>query len=178
MRRALLGRGDSHDGIRPAHHGLLVVMVLLAGVVGANAQAAPAMTAAERDVRGVIAAYNADYARNDLEAYFRAFAPDLTQWFPQGRVDLPSYRASWSKYIGAGNKVEAAEVRDLRVQVGPSADSAVATYVLRVTTRSAKGEVSTEDNQETDVLFKRGGAWSIVHVNYAPSRVQPGKSGQ
>ena len=157
---------------------LWLVMVLVGAVVGAQAQAPAAMTQAEREVRAFIAAYNADYARNDLEAYFRAFAPDLTQWFPQGRVDLPSYRASWTKYIGAGNKVEAAEVRDLRVQLGPSADSAIATYVLRVTTRSAKGEVSTEDNQETDVLFKRSGTWTIVHVNYAPSRVQPGKSGQ
>ena len=157
---------------------LAVTLVLvLAHLAPAAAQSGDA-AAAERDVRAVIAAYNADYARNDLDAYFRAFAPDLTQWFPQGRVNLPSYRASWTKYIGAGNKVEAAEVRDLRVQVGPSADSAVATYVLRVTTRSAKGEVSTEDNQETDVLFKRGGAWRIVHVNYAPARVQPGKPGQ
>jgi ketosteroid isomerase-like protein len=155
----------------------LTLVLDLAHLASAAAQSGDA-AAAERDVRAVIAAYNADYARNDLDAYFRAFAPDLTQWFPQGRVDLPSYRASWTKYIGAGNKVEAAEVRDLRVQVGPSGDSAVATYVLRVTTRSAKGEVSTEDNQETDVLFKRGGAWRIVHVNYAPSRVQPAKPGQ
>ncbi len=129
-------------------------------------------------MRGVIAAYNADYGRNDLDAYFRAFAPDLTQWFPQGRVDLPSYRASWTKYIGAGNRLERVEVRDLRVQVGPSADAAVATYVLRVTTRPAKGEVTAEDNQETDVLFKRGGTWTIVHVNYAPARVQPPKGPQ
>ena len=61
------------------------------------------------------------------------------------------------------------EVRDLQVQVGSVADAAVATYLLRVTTRTAKGEVTTEDNQETDVLFKRGGKWTIVHVHYAPA---------
>jgi ketosteroid isomerase-like protein len=153
----------------------LTLVLVLAHHASAAAQSGDA-AAAEREVRAVIAAYNADYAKNDLDAYFRAFAPDLTQWFPQGRVDLASYRASWTKYIGAGNAVTAAEVRDLRVQVGPSGDSAVATDVLRVTTRSVKGEVSTEDNQETDVLFKRGGAWRIVHVNYAPARVQPAKS--
>ena len=51
----------------------------------------------------------------------------------------------------------------------------MATYVLRVTTRPVKGEVTVEDNQETDVLFKRAGAWAIVHVNYAPAKVQPPK---
>ncbi len=153
-------------------------IVLLWSVGAAVAQPVAGAGAAEQEVRGVIAAYNADYGRNDLDAYFRAFAPDLTQWFPQGRVDLPSYRASWTKYIAAGNRLERVEVRDLQVQLGPSADAAVATYVLRVTTRSAKGEVTTEDNQETDVLFKRGGTWTIVHVNYAPARVQPPKGGQ
>ena len=124
----------------------------------------------EREGIKVIAAYNAAYGRNDLDAYFTSFAPDLTQWFPSGRVDLPSYQASWRKYIGEGNRLEGVEVRDLRVQIGPSADTAVATYILRVTERTAKGEVTTEDNQETDVLFKRNGQWTIVHVNYAPAR--------
>jgi ketosteroid isomerase-like protein len=147
--------------------------VLLAGLmlclpIEAFAQASAAATA-EQEVRTFIDTYNAAYGRNDLDAYFKSFAPDLTQWFPSGRVDLPSYQASWRKYIGSGNRLEKVEVRDLRVQLGPSSDAAVATYLLRVTTRTAKGEVSTEDNQETDVLFKRSGAWTIVHVNYAPA---------
>jgi ketosteroid isomerase-like protein len=150
-------------------HVLLVMLLAAAAPAGAQ----PPASAAEREVRAVVAAYNADYAANDLDAYFKAFAPDLTQWFPEGRVDLPSYRASWGKYIGAGNRLQGAEVRDLRVQIGPSGDAAVATYVLRVTTRTVQGAVSVEDNQETDVLFKRAGAWTIVHVNYAPARVQP-----
>ena len=70
-------------------------------------------------------------------------------------------------------RLQRVEVRDLQVQVGPSGDAAVATYVLRVTTRTVKGEVTLEDNQETDVLFKRAGTWTIVHVNYAPARMQP-----
>jgi uncharacterized protein (TIGR02246 family) len=153
-------------------------MTALAIVMAAGATlAAPvahgqgnAAVTAEAEVRQVIADYNAAYEKNDLDTYFKAFAPDLTQWFPSGRVDLPSYRASWTKTIQSGNRNEKVEVRDLRVQVGPSADTAVATYILRVTFRSAKGEVSTEDNQETDVLFKRNGSWTIVHVNYAPAR--------
>ena len=153
----------------------LSALLVVCHLAVAAAQPAGPTAAAEQEVRAVIAAYNADYGRNDLDAYFRAFAPDLTQWFPEGRVDLPTYRASWTKYVAAGNRLELVEVRDLRVQISPAADAAVATYVLRVTTRSAKGVVTTEDNQETDVLFKRAGAWTIVHVNYAPAKVQPPK---
>ena len=147
---------------------VVVVMALGAGA-GLTAQT-PAGAAAETEVRAVIAEYNAAYERNALDAYFKAFAPDLTQWFPSGRVNKTAYQASWTKYIGAGNRLERAEVRDLQVQISPSADAAVATYILRVTTRTAKGVVTTEDNQETDVLFKRDGAWTIVHVNYAPAK--------
>jgi uncharacterized protein (TIGR02246 family) len=146
---------------------LLLILTIASPAAG---WAQPATTAAEKEVRAFIANYNAAYGRNDLDAYFKSFAPDLTQWFPSGRVDLPAYQASWRKHIAAGNALQSVEVRDLQVQVGPSADTAVATYVLRVTERSAKGEVSTEDNQETDVLFKRNGQWRIVHVNYAPVR--------
>ena len=148
---------------------LLAALTLLLLPAHSLAQSANA-AAAEQEVRAFIASYNAAYGQNDLDRYFASFASDLTQWFPSGRVDLPSYQASWRKYIAAGNRLEGVEVRDLRIQVGPSADAAVATYVLRVTERSAKGEVSTEDNQETDVLFKRNGQWTIVHVNYAPAR--------
>jgi uncharacterized protein (TIGR02246 family) len=147
----------------------IVIVAALGTVSPVSAQGGAAATA-EAEVRKVIADYNAAYEKNDLDTYFKAFAPDLTQWFPSGRVDLPSYRASWTKTIQGGSRNEKVEVRDLRVQVGPSADAAVATYILRVTFRTAKGEVSTEDNQETDVLFKRNGAWTIVHVNYAPAR--------
>jgi ketosteroid isomerase-like protein len=150
--------------IRP----LALAALLVAAATPARAQG-PA--AAEAEVRKVIADYNAAYEKNDLDTYFKAFAPDLTQWFPSGRVDLPTYRADWTKTIQSGSRNEKVEVRDLRVQLSPSADAAVATYVLRVTFRSAKGEVSTDDNQETDVLFKRNGTWTIVHVNYAPAKV-------
>lgn len=150
--------------------GVAVVALMAALVAPARAQTPAA--AAEADVRKVIADYNAAYEKNDLDTYFKAFAPDLTQWFPSGRVDLPTYRADWTKTIQSGARNEKVEVRDLRVQVSPSADAAVATYILRVTFRTAKGQVSTEDNQETDVLFKRNGAWTIVHVNYAPAKAQ------
>jgi ketosteroid isomerase-like protein len=148
------------------------VLIILAALV---AFAAPAfaqgnVAAAEKEVRKVIADYNAAYGRNDLDTYFSYFAPDLTQWFPSGRVDLKSYRESWTKSVKEGNVLEKAEVLDLQVQISPAADAGVATYILRVTDKNPKGEVRTSDNHETDVLFKRDGAWKIVHVNYSPAR--------
>ena len=82
--------------IRP----LALAALLVAAATPARAQGPAA--AAEAEVRKVIADYNAAYEKNDLDTYFKAFAPDLTQWFPSGRVDLPSYRADWTKTIAVG----------------------------------------------------------------------------
>lgn len=150
---------------------LITFMVALSIATSVAAgQASGAAAAAEKEVRDVIDTYNAAYGRNDLDRYFSYFAPDLTQWYPSGRVDLKSYKESWTKSVKEGNVLEKAEVMDLQVQVSPTADAAVATYVLHVTSKNPKGEVTTSDNQETDVLFKRDGKWTIVHVNYAPVR--------
>lgn len=62
-----------------------------------------------------------------------------------------------------------AEIADLQIKVGPSQDSAVASYLLRVKTKSSRGE-SDDTYQETDVLFKRDGAWKVVYLHYSPAR--------
>jgi ketosteroid isomerase-like protein len=124
---------------------------------------------AEREVRDAVIACNRAYAANDLPAYWAFYAPELSQWFATGRVDLPTYRRDWEKFVADGGRVEAAEVEDLVVQVGPSADAAVASYRLRVRTRGTDGKLTSEVMHESDVLFRRDGRWLIVHLNYAPS---------
>ena len=122
------------------------------------------------EIRELTMAVNAAYAANDLDKYFSYYAADLTQWWPSGRVSLEAYRTQWTAFVKGGGRVEAADVSDLQVQVDASGNTAVATYRLNVRTRSAKGEVSGEENQETDVWFRRDGRWQIVHLHYSPAR--------
>jgi len=140
--------------------------IVLVTITAASArQAGPAA-----EVRDLTRAVNAAYAANDLDKYFSYYADDLTQWWPSGRVSLASYHESWTKFVKSGGRVEAAEVADLQVQLGPSEDAAIATYSLKVRTRSPKGEVSEEVNQETDVWVRRNGQWRIVHLHYSPAK--------
>ena len=60
----------------------------------------------------------------------------------------------------------AADVSDLQIQIDPSGDAAVATYRLRIRTRDADKGESTQEIQESDVLFRRGRVWKIVHLHY------------
>jgi ketosteroid isomerase-like protein len=146
---------------------LLVTACLLSALLVAKAR--PEADNPEQQIRELEEKVNGAYAANDLPAYFSFYAPDFSQWLPEGRTDLRTYQRDWTKFIQSGGRVEAATFSDLHVQMGPSGDTAVASYILHVRTRSAKGQVSDEDNQESDVFFKRNGAWKIVFLHYSPA---------
>jgi ketosteroid isomerase-like protein len=148
---------------------VLVAFVGLAGVLLAS-QAKTSASNPEQEIRELETKINAAYAANDLPTYFSYYAADFTQWLPEGRTDLPAYQKQWTEFIEGGARVEADSLSDMRIQIGPTGDTAVASYILHVRTRDAKGKVSEEDNQESDVFFKRGGVWKIVFLHYSPAR--------
>jgi ketosteroid isomerase-like protein len=147
---------------------MLVAFFVLAGGFLASRATTPAANA-EQEIRALEEKANAAYAANDLPTYFSFYASDLTQWLPEGRTDLPSYQKEWTDFIQGGARVELVNLSDMHIQVGPSGDTAVASYLLHVRTRDAKGQVSDEDNQESDVFFKRVGVWKIVFLHYSPA---------
>jgi ketosteroid isomerase-like protein len=125
-------------------------------------------SAVEQEIRDFEQKYNAAYAANDLPTYFSYLAPDFSQWLPSGRSDKAAYQQSWTRFINGGGRVLSADLSELQIKVSPSGDSAVASYMLRVKTKSSRGE-SDETYQETDVLFKRDGAWKVVYLHYSPA---------
>ena len=137
-------------------------------LVGTARTASSGPTKAEQEVRNLEQQMNDAYARNDLQAYFNYYAPDFTQWLPEGRSDLDRYKREWQAFVSSGNSVQAAEVRELVMRVAPAEDAVVASYILYVKTKAADGKVIEEENQETDVWFKRDGAWKVVALHFAP----------
>ncbi|HEY7352812.1 MAG TPA: DUF4440 domain-containing protein [Terriglobales bacterium] len=124
----------------------------------------------EKQIQNLEEKMNAAYAANDLPTYFSYYSSDFTQWLPEGRTDLPQYEKMWTAFIHGGGKVQLAEPLDMHLQVNPSGDTVVASYLLHVKTQSPKGKVSDENYQESDVWFKRDGEWKVVHLHYSPSK--------
>lgn len=147
---------------------MLIAILLLAGGLFTLRAKTPS-DKPEQQIRELEERVNAAYAANDLPAYFSYYAADFSQWLPEGRTDLPTYQKDWTRFIQGGGRVESATFSDLHIQVGPSDDTDVASYILHVRTPNAKGEVSEEDNQESDVFFKRGGVWKIIFLHYSPA---------
>jgi ketosteroid isomerase-like protein len=141
----------------------LVVAPAAIGVLCASPQAA----SVEVQIRDFEERANAAYQANDLPEYFSFYASDFSQFLPEGRSDLAAYKKQWSEYIGEGNRIERVELSDLHIQIGPNQDTAVASYLLHVRTKLKDGKITDEDNQESDVLFKRNGQWKIVFLHYS-----------
>jgi len=144
-----------------------VAILSLCAFVLLQTSARPGAAPAEQEVRDVEQRANAAYEANDLPKYFSFYADDFTQYLPEGRTDLPAYKKEWTGYIGEGNRIEKVVLSDMHVQIGPSGDTAVASYLIHVRTKLKDGKITDEDNQESDVLFKRNGQWKVVFLHYS-----------
>ena len=142
------------------------VLLLVLGFAGRAAMAQS--SGVEQQIRELEQKMNDAYGKNDLPTYFSYYAPDFVQWLPEGRTDLEKYKKDWTEYIKKGNQVQEVKLKDVTVRVGPSQDSAVFAYILYVKTKLADGKVTEEENQETDVWFKRQGEWKVVTLHYSP----------
>ena len=121
------------------------------------------------DISQLETEFNAAYAANDLDQYFRYYSDDAILWFPEGRTDIPSYKKEWTEFIKSGGQILAGTLSDMHIRFSPQGDAAIASYLLHLKTREASQKVIDEVYQETDVWFKgAGGGWKIAHVHYSP----------
>jgi ketosteroid isomerase-like protein len=135
----------------------------------ANPPAAPALptSGAGKEVRDAIAKLTETYGSNDLDGYFSIYAPDLTWWGPGGRSDKESYRKSWTDSVRSTGGLASAENEDLRIQVAPHGDLAVASYLLKVTRKNPGDNRPANVTYEmSPTLIKRDGKWQIVHLHF------------
>ena len=146
---------------------VICALILIAPLAYVALQAKPHPATVEDEIKDFEQRANAAYEANDLPKYFSFYATDFSQFLPEGRSDLAAYRKDWGAYIGEGNRVQKVEISDMHIQVGPSKDTAVASYVLHVRTKLKDGKITDEDNQESDVLFKRNGEWKVVFLHYS-----------
>jgi ketosteroid isomerase-like protein len=152
--------------MKPARFAIAALFLIVpAAFVAISARARP--SSVEDEVRDFEQRANAAYEANDLPKYFSFYATDFSQFLPEGRSDLAAYKKEWSEYIGEGNRVQKVDLSDMHIQVGPNKDTAVASYVLHVRTKLKDGKSTEENNQESDVLFKRNGEWKVVFLHYS-----------
>ena len=122
---------------------------------------------AEADVTGMVKAFNKAYADNEVDSYFSYYADDAVVYFYGARQDLAAYHDEWAALVDAGGAVEKNELSDIRIQVMPGGEVAVATYFVDYRLREPDGNVSTSKAFESEVWQKIDGEWKIVNLHYS-----------
>ncbi len=119
------------------------------------------------EVTDAVTAFNGAYANNEVDAYFSYYADDATVYFLGARQDLAAYHDEWAAMVEAGGAVEKNELSDIRVQVMPGGDVAVATYFIDYRLRTPDGEMSASKAFESEVWRKIDGEWKVVNLHYS-----------
>jgi ketosteroid isomerase-like protein len=121
----------------------------------------------EAEVREAVQAFNSAYADGEVDTYFSYYADDAFVYFYGARQDLAAYHQEWSAMVEAGGAVEMNELSDIRVQVMPGGEVAVATYFVDYRLRTPDGELSASRAFESEVWRKIDGEWKIVNLHYS-----------
>jgi ketosteroid isomerase-like protein len=137
---------------------------LFTGAVSATQTAEPASI--QKEILRLEQDYNDAYAANDLPKYFGYYAADAVLIFYNKRTSLADYRKEWTESVRT-EPVESVKLSDVIIRVGPSGDTAIASYQIDVRTRHAAARSTDEHAFETDVWSKHGGSWTITHVHYS-----------
>ena len=120
----------------------------------------------ERQIESLEQIWNDAYGANELPKYFGYYAYNPLLVFYNKRTTLAEYRKMWAEQTKT-EPLESAKISDLKVQVAPTGDAAVASYLLDVRTRHPDGKITLERAFETDVWFKRNSEWRVYAVHYS-----------
>ena len=121
----------------------------------------------EAEVRDAVEAFNSAYANGEVDTYFSYYADGAMVYFYGARQDLAAYHDEWAEMVEAGGVVEKNELSDIRVQVMPGGDVAVASYFVDYRLRAPDGEISASKAFESEVWRKSDGEWKIINLHYS-----------
>ena len=122
---------------------------------------------AETEVRVAVEAFNDAYATNDVEGYFSYYTDDAALYFYGERHKVADYHVEWSAMVDSGGTVEKNDPSDVKVQVMPGDEVAVASYFVDYASRSPEGEMTVATGFESEVWQKIEGEWKIVNLHYS-----------
>ena len=144
----------------------LASFVALMSVLLPAARAATDTGAVEREITRLEQVWNDAYGANELPKYFSYYAENPILVFYNKRTTLADYRKEWTEATKT-EPLESAKISDLKIQLDPSGNAAIASYQLDVRTRHADGKSTLERAFETDVWFKRKNEWHVYAVHYS-----------
>ena len=149
-----------------------IVALAIASLVAGGTLLAQQNAAAEKDLRETIIQFGTAYGNNDLDKYFSYMDDNFDAWWGnRGRNENPTpkaqYMATWPNNVKQTGGYTGCKLNDLRVQVGPSGDAGVGSYILECIRKNPPaGQQPPISYEMSVVMFKKANGWKVVHWNW------------
>jgi ketosteroid isomerase-like protein len=107
-----------------------------------------------------------DWVKRDADAYLSFYWEDAVIWSAGERLTMAEVRRAFTALLAAGGgplSIDLPPARD--VVVNASGDAVVASFEWSARVRGVDGVVSDRTLYESDVWFRRNGAWKIIHMH-------------
>ena len=147
-------------------------MLAIGGTVFAAFLATPASAAEDPKVAAEIMAmaraqWAAEAAGQSAAQQLAAVADDYTEFNPgyPTRIDGKAMALGMAE-VPPDQKSVFADMQNAKVQV--YGDTAILSYNYAGINRGADGKVTPQTAKSTRVYVRQGGAWKLVHANFAP----------
>jgi len=148
---------------------LMIVISCLLYCSAAFASPDTEKSSAKEEVRAAAIAFNTAYADNKLDEYFAFYVDDATLMSPDGSIQtVAEYYAEWKEFLASGGGVaRLSSFEPTSIRTSADGLSAV-TYFTSDTSVyvDADGKETGSDFAETDIWWKIGGEWKVVHIHY------------
>jgi ketosteroid isomerase-like protein len=149
-----------------------VAALAIGGSIVTHAQkGSMSVSKVQQEVGDATRAFVAAYGANDVEKYFSYYAKDITIYRVTGRFNRQTYHDYWTKTVADGGGNSWTRTEDLKIQVLPGNEAAIATFDMPTGRRfanpeAAKGQAPSINYHFTAVWEHRGDHWEIVHAHY------------
>ena len=148
---------------------LIIVIGSLLFYSTANASPDTEKSTAKEEVLAASFAFITAYADNKLDEYFAFYVDDATLMSPDGSIQtVADYYAEWKEFLASGGGVASlSSYEPTSIRTSADGMSAVTYFTTSTTVYvDADGKETGSDTAETDIWWKIGGEWKVVHIHY------------
>lgn len=126
------------------------------------------------ELRRIVQGLGDIYKAGDFAGYLDHYASDITMFFAGTVMTAGEVRQFIASLFESGGKVLDFQIgsRD-HIQFSASGDAAIVSYPWRERFRHPGGSETDTEYHQSEVWFRRNGAWKIAHIHLSATKEHP-----